>query len=154
MTNEEKLHMIEDVLELDENTLTPEMVLADIEEYDSMSKLSLIVMIDDECHKKLTGEQLREFVGQRRATTLRVAAEIVARQQAFFRRGVAALRPMTMEEVASAMGVNETTVSRAVKGRWMRTPRGNVEFRAFFTAGVSSAAAGSSTGSEGVGAKR
>ena len=35
MTNEEKLHMIEDVLELDENTLTPEMVLADIEEYDS-----------------------------------------------------------------------------------------------------------------------
>ena len=62
MTNEEKLHMIEDVLELGENTLTPEMVLADIEEYDSMSKLSLIVMIDDECHKKLTGEQLREFV--------------------------------------------------------------------------------------------
>ena len=62
MTNEEKLHMIEDVPELDENTLTPEMVLADIEEYDSMSKLSLIVMIDDECHKKLTGEQLREFV--------------------------------------------------------------------------------------------
>ena len=83
-----------------------------------------------------SAEQLREFVGQRRATTLRVAAEIVARQQAFFRRGVAALRPMTMEEVASAMGVNETTVSRAVKGRWMRTPRGNVEFRAFFTAGV------------------
>jgi acyl carrier protein len=62
MTNEEKLHLIEDVLELDENTLTPEMALADIEEYDSMSKLSLIVMIDDECNKKLTGEQLREFV--------------------------------------------------------------------------------------------
>ena len=83
-----------------------------------------------------SAEQLREFVGQRRATTLRVAAEIVARQQAFFRRGVAALRPMTMDDVASALGVNETTVSRAVKGRWMRTPRGMVEFRAFFTAGV------------------
>lgn len=62
MTNEEKLHLIEDVLELDENTLKPETVLADLEEYDSMSKLSLIVMVDDECHKKLTGEQLREFV--------------------------------------------------------------------------------------------
>ncbi|MBQ3730446.1 MAG: acyl carrier protein [Muribaculaceae bacterium] len=62
MTNEEKLHMIEEVLELDEDTLKPETALADIEEYDSMSKLSLIVMIDDECHKKLTGEQLREFV--------------------------------------------------------------------------------------------
>ena len=62
MTNEEKLHLLEEVLELDEDTLTPETALADIEEYDSMSKLSLIVMIDDECHKKLTGEQLREFV--------------------------------------------------------------------------------------------
>lgn len=62
MTNEEKLHLIEEVLELDEDTLKPETALADIEEYDSMSKLSLIVMIDDECHKKLTGEQLREFV--------------------------------------------------------------------------------------------
>lgn len=62
MTNEEKLHLLEDVLELDEDTLKPETALADIEEYDSMSKLSLIVMIDDECHKKLTGEQLREFV--------------------------------------------------------------------------------------------
>ena len=53
--------MIEEVLELDEDTLKPETALADIEEYDSMSKLSLIVMIDDECHKKLTGEQLKEF---------------------------------------------------------------------------------------------
>ena len=61
MTNEEKLQLLEEVFELDENTLTPEMALADIEEYDSMSKLSLIVMIDDECHKKLTGEQLKEF---------------------------------------------------------------------------------------------
>ena len=62
MTNEEKLHLIEEALELDENTLTPETVLADVEEYDSMSKLSIIVMIDDECHKKLIGEKLREFV--------------------------------------------------------------------------------------------
>ena len=61
MTNEEKLQLLEEVFELDENTLTPEMALADIEEYDSMSKLSLIVMVDDECQKKLTGEQLKEF---------------------------------------------------------------------------------------------
>lgn len=61
MTNEEKLHLLEDVFELEENTLTPETVLDDLEEYDSMSKLSLIVMIDDECSKKLTGEQLKEF---------------------------------------------------------------------------------------------
>ena len=83
-----------------------------------------------------SAEQLGEFARQRRATTLRVAAEIVARQQDFFRLGVSALRPMTMEEIAGALGVNETTVSRAARDRWMRTPRGLVEFRAFFTTGV------------------
>lgn len=83
-----------------------------------------------------SAETLREFVSQRRATTLRVAAEIVARQQEFFRRGVEALHPMTMEDVASAIGVNETTVSRAAKDRWMRTPRGIVAFRSFFTTAI------------------
>ena len=83
-----------------------------------------------------SADQLREFVEQRRATTLRVAAEIVARQQDYFRHGIAKLHPMTMAEIATAMGVNETTVSRAVKERWMKTPQGVVEFRKFFTGGV------------------
>ena len=61
MTNEEKIAMLEDMLELDGGTLKPETVLADVEEYDSMAKLSLIVMMDEECGKKLTGEQIREF---------------------------------------------------------------------------------------------
>lgn len=62
MTNEEKIALLEDMLELDVNTLTPEIKLADIEEYDSMAKLSLIVLMDEECGKKLTGEQIRQFV--------------------------------------------------------------------------------------------
>lgn len=61
MTNEEKIAMLEDMLELDGGTLKPETVLADIDEYDSMGKLSLIVLMDDECGKKLTGEQIRQF---------------------------------------------------------------------------------------------
>lgn len=61
MTNEEKIAMLEDTLELDGGSLKPEMELKDIAEYDSMAKLSLIVMMDDECGKKLTGEQIREF---------------------------------------------------------------------------------------------
>ena len=61
MTNEEKIALLEDMLELDVNTLTPETVLTDIEEYDSMAKLSLIVLMDEECGKKLTGEQIRTF---------------------------------------------------------------------------------------------
>ncbi len=61
MTTEEKIALLEDMLELDNGFLKPEMVLADIDEYDSMAKLSLIVLMDEECGKKLTGEQIREF---------------------------------------------------------------------------------------------
>lgn len=61
MTTEEKIALLEDMLELDNGSLKPEMVLADIDEYDSMAKLSLIVLMDEECGKKLTGEHIREF---------------------------------------------------------------------------------------------
>lgn len=61
MTNEEKIAMLEDMLELDGGSLKPEMELKDIAEYDSMAKLSLIVMMDEECGKKLTGEDIQSF---------------------------------------------------------------------------------------------
>ena len=61
MTQEEKIALLEDMLELDGGSLKPETDLSSIDEYDSMAKLSLIVLMDDECGKKLTGEQIREF---------------------------------------------------------------------------------------------
>lgn len=61
MTQEEKIAMLEEVLELDNGTLKPEMQLDQVDSYDSMAKLSIIVMMDDEFSKKLTGEQIREF---------------------------------------------------------------------------------------------
>ena len=61
MTNEEKIAMLEELLELNNGSLKPEMELKDIPEYDSMAKLSLIVMMDEDCGKKLTGEQIREI---------------------------------------------------------------------------------------------
>lgn len=61
MTNEEKLRLIEETLELDEGSLKPEMELTEIAEYDSMGKLSIIVMMDDEIGKKLTGEDIQGF---------------------------------------------------------------------------------------------
>lgn len=61
MTQEERISMLEEMLELENGTLSPEMELSSIEEYDSMAKLSLIVLMDDEFNKKLTGEQIREF---------------------------------------------------------------------------------------------
>lgn len=54
--------MLEELFELEVGAITPETKLTDIEEYDSMSKLSLIVMMDDEFGKKLTGEQILKFV--------------------------------------------------------------------------------------------
>ena len=61
MTQEEKIAMLEEVLELDNGTLKPEMQLDQVDSYDSMAKLSIIVMMDDEFSKKLTGDQIREF---------------------------------------------------------------------------------------------
>ena len=61
MTEREKLAMLEDMLELDEGDLTMDKALEDIDEYDSMAKLSLIVMMEDEFGVKLTGDVIRGF---------------------------------------------------------------------------------------------
>ena len=62
MTNEEKIALLEETWELDEGTLSEDTVLADVEEYDSMAKLSLIVLCDDEFEKKLDGDTIKGFV--------------------------------------------------------------------------------------------
>lgn len=62
MNNQEIINLIEDTLEVELNSLTENTLLADLEEYDSMAKLSIIVLADDEFNKKLTGEAMREFV--------------------------------------------------------------------------------------------
>ena len=62
MTNQEKIASLEDMLELEQGSLQLDTELSSIDEYDSMAKLSLIVLFDEECNKKLTGEQIRTFV--------------------------------------------------------------------------------------------
>ncbi len=61
MTENEKLALLEETMELDEGTLTEKMLLEDIEEYDSMAKLSLIVMMEDEFGVKLDSDTVRGF---------------------------------------------------------------------------------------------
>ncbi len=61
MTEQEKIALLEETLELDEGTLSADTVLADVDEYDSMAKLSLIVLMDDEFGVKLTGEMIKGF---------------------------------------------------------------------------------------------
>ena len=55
-------------------------------------------------------------------------------------KGVACLKPLTMVQVAEVVGVHETTVSRAVSGKYMQTPQGIFEMKYFFTAGIQTAA--------------
>ena len=61
MTNQEIINLIEDTFEIDMNTLSEDSKLLDIPEYDSMAKLSVIILADDEFDKTLTGETMREF---------------------------------------------------------------------------------------------
>jgi len=74
-------------------------------------------------------------IQQRQQTILNIAREIVARQHDFFDHGPSALKPMTMSQVADAVGVHETTVSRAASGKYMETPQGIFEMKYFFTHG-------------------
>ena len=62
MSEKEKLSLLEDTLEMDEGTLQMDMALSDVEEYDSMAKLSIIVMMEDEFGVKLSGDDVKAFV--------------------------------------------------------------------------------------------
>lgn len=61
MTEREKLAMLEEMMELDEGALQANTLLADVEEYDSMAKLSLIVLMEDEFGVKLSGSMIKAF---------------------------------------------------------------------------------------------
>lgn len=82
------------------------------------------------------GKFLIKSIHQRQQTILNIAKEIVNRQGEFMENGVASLRPMTMVEVAMVVGVHETTVSRAVSGKYIQTPQGIFEMKYFFTSGI------------------
>jgi RNA polymerase sigma-54 factor len=63
----------------------------------------------------------------------------VKRQQGFFERGVAAMKPMTLREVAEAIGMHESTVSRVTSNKYLLCDQGLFELKYFFGSGVSSA---------------
>ncbi|MBS1039564.1 RNA polymerase factor sigma-54 [Gluconobacter cerinus] len=69
----------------------------------------------------------------RRQTILKIGAEIVRQQAAFFEEGLAALRPLTMRDLATGADVHESTVSRVVNGKYIDTPRGILPLRMFFS---------------------
>ncbi|PYL41565.1 MAG: RNA polymerase sigma-54 factor, partial [Verrucomicrobia bacterium] len=82
-----------------------------------------------------SGKFLIRSIHQRQQTIFNIAQQIVSRQHDFLEHGPSHLKPMTMREVADAVGVHETTVSRAVSGKYMATPQGIFEMKYFFTSG-------------------
>jgi len=86
-----------------------------------------------------SGKFLIRSIHQRQQTISSIAQQIVSRQRDFFEHGTSHLKPMTMKEIADAVGVHETTVSRAVSGKYMATPQGVFEMKYFFTSGYQTA---------------
>src|SRR6266542_1480106 len=86
-----------------------------------------------------SGKFLIRSIHQRQQTISNIAQQIVSRQRDFLEHGPSHLKPMTMAEIADAVGVHETTVSRAVSGKYMATPQGIFEMKYFFTSGYQTA---------------
>ncbi|MGR3765752.1 RNA polymerase factor sigma-54 [Rossellomorea sp. NS-SX7] len=81
---------------------------------------------------------LLQSLQQRKQTILKVGKLIVEKQSAFFLQGPSGLQPLTLKEVAEEAGVHESTISRAVKGKYMQTPFGIFEMKYFFSAAIKS----------------
>lgn len=76
---------------------------------------------------------------QRATTILKVATEIVRQQDAFFRKGVEHMKPLTLRDIAGEIEMHESTVSRVTSNKYIATPRGTFELKYFFTAAIAGA---------------
>jgi len=81
---------------------------------------------------------LVKALDQRARTIVKTVSEIVKRQQGFFERGVSAMKPMTLRDVAEAIGMHESTVSRVTSNKYLLCDRGLFELKYFFGSGVAS----------------
>jgi len=77
-------------------------------------------------------------IEQRRQTILKVGIAIMEFQREFLDKGTAAIRPLTLQEIADVVGVHEATVSRTTRGKYIQTPQGLFELKYFFSPGLKS----------------
>jgi RNA polymerase sigma-54 factor len=93
---------------------------------------------------------LIKSLDQRARTILKVSSEIVRQQDAFFAHGVAHLRPLNLKQVADAIEMHESTVSRVTSNKYMSTPRGLFELKYFFSASIPATGGGEAHSAEAV----
>ena len=101
-----------------------------------------------ECQQ--TASWLVKSLDQRARTILKVASEIIRHQDGFFAYGVDHLRPLKLSQIAEAIQMNESTVSRVTSGKFMDTPRGVFELKYFFTTTIASLDGGEGHSAEAV----
>lgn len=77
-------------------------------------------------------------IEQRQQTILKIGTAIVDIQKEFLDKGVDAIRPLTLQEIADVVGVHEATVSRTTRGKYIQTPQGLFELKYFFSTGLKS----------------
>jgi RNA polymerase sigma-54 factor len=97
-----------------------------------------------------TANWLVKSLHQRAVTILRVASEIVRQQSAFFQHGVQFLRPLILRDIAAAIDMHESTVSRVTTNKFMMTPRGIYELKYFFTSSIHASSGGDAHSAEAV----
>jgi RNA polymerase sigma-54 factor len=93
---------------------------------------------------------LLKSLEQRANTILKVAGEIVRRQDGFFRHGIEYLRPLILRDVAEEVQMHESTVSRVTANKYIATPRGTFELKYFFTTAIAGTMGGNSHSAEAV----
>ncbi|MGC5775559.1 RNA polymerase factor sigma-54 [Paenibacillus pabuli] len=75
-------------------------------------------------------------VHMRRRTLMSVLVAVMSEQEPFLREGTASLKPLNLAAIAEVIGMHESTVSRAVSGKYVQTPHGVYELKAFFASGI------------------
>jgi RNA polymerase sigma-54 factor len=106
---------------------------------DLIAKGTLAKSERDYLREKLrSGKFIINAIEQRQRTIERITREIIKHQREFFEEGVSKLKPLTMTQIADIIGVHETTVSRALANKYIKTPHGVFEMKYFFTSGYQS----------------
>ena len=136
---EPDLHVREDsgewIVELNNSTLPDVRISKDYAR--ELNKLTKDKTEREFIREKITeAKWLANAISKRNETMLKVGSEIIKRQIEFLEKGAEYIQPMILNDIAEAVGMHESTISRVTTGSLIQTPRGTLELKAFFSVGV------------------
>ena len=107
-------------------------------EYANSARRNVVEKKDREFIQEKISEAkwLSKAIEKRNDTMIKVGSEIVKRQQLFLEKGIQYIKPMVLKDIAEAVGMHESTISRVTTGSLMQTPQGTLELKAFFSIGL------------------